>query len=723
MARLSVDDICQLPLPGTDIPDNVAFTPDGEALTYLRSQDGSMVRSLWRHDLATGERRVLAGPLPEASSEEVLGLEERLWRERTHTDALGVTAFSWASDAAAPTLMVPIAGRVFVASGDETLTGVRPLPEVANASTAVLSPDGLRIAFVRDGDVWAAPSDGSSPWRLTQDAEPGVLNGLAEYVAAEELDRFEGLWWSADSGHVAYAHVDQRGVPPYVIAHLGDDAPAYEEHRYPFAGGPNAALTLRVVAAGGGASLSCELGMRTGDYLARVVADPTGGWLAAVLPRDQRWLRVAPDGSTHELWIETAKPWINLDDDTRVLTDGRVLRSTERTGFRHLELRLPDGTLDRPLTDGDWVVTGVVHLDEPRGEVLFTATRDGVTERHVYAVPLEAPAAARDPARLTVESGWHEAVASRDGRRWVDTWSTLERAPAVVVRERDGGEPLVLHAPSVTNESLGVAAPGLLELTAADDVTPLNAALYRPAESADDAPPACVVWVYGGPHAQYVKRAWELTVQPLRRYLAQSGAAVLVVDNRGTAFRGLAFESILEGRLGGAELDDQVAAVRQVAARGEIDGQRVGITGGSYGGFMTLRALIHAADTFRVGVAISPVTAWDGYDTGYTERYLGTPASNAAAYRESSPLCEAEALQGDVLLIHGAIDENVHLRHSVRLLAALQAARRQVELVILPGDRHHGRTRDGLQTRDRRTASFLLRGLGLPLPSELADSP
>ncbi len=232
-----------------------------------------------------------------------------------------------------------------------------------------------------------------------------------------------------------------------------------------------------------------------------------------------------------------------------------------------------------------------------------------------------------------------------------------------------------------------------------------------------------MVWVYGGPHAQYVKRAWEMTVQPLRRYLAQSGTAVLVVDNRGTAFRGLGFESILEGRLGRAEVDDQVAAVRQLAARGEIDGQRVGITGGSYGGFMTLRALASASDTFRVGVAISPVTAWDGYDTGYTERYLGTPASNAAAYRESSPLYEAEALQGDVLLIHGAIDENVHLRHSVRLLTALQAARRNVELVILPGDRHHGRTRFGLQTRDRRTASFLLRGLGLPLPSELADTP
>jgi dipeptidyl-peptidase-4 len=228
-----------------------------------------------------------------------------------------------------------------------------------------------------------------------------------------------------------------------------------------------------------------------------------------------------------------------------------------------------------------------------------------------------------------------------------------------------------------------------------------------------------VVWVYGGPHSQYVKRAWEMTVYPLRQYLAQQGAAVLVVDNRGTANRGLAFESVLDGRLGGAELNDQVAAVDQLADRGEIDRGRVGITGGSYGGLMTLFALARAPGTFRVGVAVSPVTAQDGYDTAYAERYLGTPDSNPEGYRASSPLTCAADLGDGLLLIHGAIDENVHLRHSVRLMAALQAAGRDVELVILPHDRHRARTPDGLRTRDRRTVRHLLEGLGLPLPTEL----
>ena len=228
-------------------------------------------------------------------------------------------------------------------------------------------------------------------------------------------------------------------------------------------------------------------------------------------------------------------------------------------------------------------------------------------------------------------------------------------------------------------------------MTAADGVTRLDAALYRPAEPAAT-PPPCVVWVYGGPHAQYVKNAWEMTVSPLRQYLAQSGVAVLVVDNRGSNFRGLAFEAPLAGHLGSVEIADQCAAVEQLAAAGEIDGSRVAITGGSYGGFMTLMSVIRRPDVFRCGVAIAPVTDQRGYDTAYIERYLGHPTDEPEAYARSSVLPHADDLNGSVLVIHGAIDENVHLRHSIRLAAAVQARGRDLELVVLPDDRHRVRS-------------------------------
>ena len=206
--------------------------------------------------------------------------------------------------------------------------------------------------------------------------------------------------------------------------------------------------------------------------------------------------------------------------------------------------------------------------------MLFIGTADGPTERHLYAVSLDADAPERAPQRLTVEPGWHAAAVSRDGSRWADTWSDLDHAPSVTVRDRNGGSPVTVHASAGTAASLGRRPPVLRTVTAADGVTSLDAALYRPAEPAAT-PPPCVVWVYGGPHAQYVKNAWEMTVSPLRQYLAQSGVAVLVVDNRGSNFRGLAFEAPLAGHLGSVEIADQCAAVEQLAA-GRGDRRRRG---------------------------------------------------------------------------------------------------------------------------------------------------
>jgi dipeptidyl-peptidase-4 len=722
-ARLSLDDLWRLPLPGTDVPDAIDFTPDGTALTYLFSGADSLVRSLWLHDLRTGERRVIAGAPPGTESEQTLTHEERLRRERMRTSELGVTEFAWATHAPLPTLVVPIGGTVLVGVGADA-ANLHALPGVDGASGAVGAPDGRHVAFVRDGDLWVAPLQDGKPLRVTSDAEPAVFNGLAEFAAAEELDRYEGMWWSIDGQRLAFAHVDERSVPPFVISHLGADPPTHEEHRYPFAGGPNARVTLRIVALAAGQPIEVDLGMAEDDYLARVVAEPGGGWLVAVLPRAQRslrWLRVSAAGESQELWTETAQPWINLDSDTRVLSDGSILRTTERSGFRHIELRDPHGSRLRALTGGEWMVTSVVHVDEQRREVLFMGTADGVLQRHLYAAPLDVNQPTSEPRRLTDEPGWHEAVVSRDGRRWVDAWSTLERSPAVAVHDRDGGEPLVIHEAALTPASPGRLPPELFSLVADDGTTPLHAALYRPPSPAQR-PPPCVVWVYGGPHQQYVKLAWEMTVYPLRQYLAQCGVAVLVVDNRGSAHRGLVFEAPIASHFGGVELADQVAAVQQLAAAGELDPERVSITGGSYGGFMTLMAAIQRPDLFRAGVAISPVTAWEGYDTAYTERYLGCPQDEPAAYARSSVLPHAAELDGSVLLIHGAPDENVHLRHSVRLVAALQARDRDIELLILPDDRHRARSADGLRTRDRRTVLHLLTRLGVPLPDELASA-
>ena len=701
-----------------DAPGEVQFAPDGRAITYLFSGEGSLVRSLWHHDLLTGERSMIAGPLDQTTSEEALSRDEQLRRERTRTTGLGVTSYAWASASAEPTLLVPIAGGLFVATGGESAIGVHPVPGVEGAIGPLLSPDGSLISYSHDGDLCVVPVAGGSPRRLTDDTEPGVFNGLAEFAAAEELGRFEGAWWSADSTAIAYAHVDERGVPPTTIPHASGTEP--ETHHYPFAGGPNAHVSLRVSSLAGSGIREVALDMAADDYLARVLPHPAGGWLAAVLPRRQRtlaWYRVRADGSAQRLWVEEAEPWLNLDDDTRPLADGRILRSSERSGFRHLELRAASGELERVLTAGAWVVTGVIAIDSTRNEVLFTGTRDGVTERHLYAVSLDANAPVRDPERLTAEPGWHAPVASPDGARWIDTWSDLEHAPRVTVTDRDGPSTLI-HGSSTTAADEGLDPPELIELLAADGETTLHGAVYRGGRDRDAAAMSpCVVWVYGGPHSQYVMRSWTLTVNGLRQYLAGAGATVVMVDNRGTYFRGKSFEAPLAGQLGWTEVADQAAMLGQLAERGVVAPGGAGIVGGSYGGFMVILAMALEPERFPVGVAIAPVAEWSGYDTAYTERYLGTPEANPTAYRWSSALEQAAAVRGDLLLIHGTADENVHLRHSQQLLEGLREAGHVVELVELPEQRHRTRG-SAIRVRDERTVMHLLRGLGLPLPEE-----
>jgi dipeptidyl-peptidase-4 len=695
-----------------DLPTGIAFSPDGAALTYLVSEDGTNVRSLWWHDLATGRREVVVsgGAAGRSRSEASLPIEERLRRQRERETSLGVTRYRWS--AAGSTLIVPLDGRLFVATNGSRAT---ELPGVQGVQAAAVAPDGTRVAFVRGGEVHACTVGPGDVRQLTSDAADGVSNGLPDFAAAEELDRHDGLWWSGDGASLAWARVDERAIPAYALAGLTSRGFHVERHRYPFAGGPNARVRLLVApfpapgaASAGlpppGTPVEAGLDMAEDDYLARVVPHPAGGWLVAVLPRAQRrlrWWRVMGDGAAHPLWEEASEPWLNLDTDTRVLADGRVLRTTERSGFRHLEIRDADGGL-RALTAGTWMVTGLVGVSEPRGEAYILGTADGVVERHVYAVPLDAPRPVGRPVRLTREPGWHGAVFSRDGERWVDTWSTRREAPRVVARLRDGGEAIPVHAPSATAASLDLAVPELMEVTAADGKTRLHAALWRPAAAAR---PPLVVWVYGGPHSQYVREAWELTIHPTRQALAHAGFAVLVVDNRGTANRGLAFESAIAGRLGHAEADDQVAAVAELAARGVVDGSRVGITGGSYGGYMTIRCMERDPDRFTAGVAIAPVTDWTGYDTAYTERYLGPPGEHAAGYRSASAQAAAGRLRGALRLVHGELDENVHPWHSARLVAALRAAGGEASLSTIPGERHGFRSLRALLRRERVVVS------------------
>jgi dipeptidyl-peptidase 4 len=695
--RITPAMVARFPRPGTVVPGRIAYSPDSRWITYLYSERGDLVRDLWRFDVTTGRSEVLLRP-PESSLDEAsLSLEERLRRERLRLSEVGITEYWWARDA--QVLLTRIAGELHRWEAGELLRLTN------RAAYPQISRDGKHVFFVRGGEVWVIDDAGERA--LTSGAEPGVTNGIAEFVAQEELDRQQGFWVSRDARWLAFEQVDDRRIPVYPIVHQGTDQVEVEEHRYPFAGADNVRWRLGIVPMAGGTERWLDLGDPNAIYLARADWHPDGRLFVQRLHRD--WRRVdllAADPLTGELLTllsETTDPWVNLHHDLRFIDEtGEFTWSSECDGFRHLYLHARDGRLIRQLTQGDWTVDASLALDGNGRQLYFAAGKESPLQRHVYRVSLDG----RDPVALTSANGVHHAVFAPDFSSYVDTWDSIARPPSVTLYGIDGARIRVLHEAAPID--LDLPAPELRSFPA-DDGTMLFAAVYRP-DTRQPAP--VIVSVYGGPTAQTVQDSWSETVDLRAQMLTQHGFVVIKVDNRGSARRGLAFEAAIAQRMGDIEVRDQVAGVRWLDSSGVADASRVGIYGWSYGGYLTAMALLTAGEVFTVGVAGAPVAAWDGYDTAYTEKYMATPQQNPQGYRESSLLSHAHRLDGKLLLIHGLIDENVHFRHTARLMDALIKANRTYDLLIYPNERHMPRSERDREAMETRILEYFRRHLG-----------
>jgi dipeptidyl-peptidase-4 len=714
---LTLEDVSRYPRPGTAVPGAMRFSPDDALVTFLAGADDSLTQSLVAYDVAAGTRRVLFDAARGGLREETASREETLRRERLRERGLGVTSYAWAEKVRR--LLVPLAGKLRLVDLDEESDAEIPVAAGAPPLDARFSPCGRFVSYVQDAELFVAECFGGAPRQITTGARgTGRTNGLAEYVAQEEMARFEGHWWSRDSRFVAFEEVDETHIPVYRIVHQGKDVvgdAAQEDHRYPFAGAANAKVRLGVVPRDGGAPVWMDLG--GAEYLARATWFPDGSLVAQLQNRAQTELRVVrfdvATGHGTTLLVETTDVWINLHDMLRPLTKGAgelagaFLWASERSGFRHLELRAKDGRLLRELTGGEWMVEFVRAIDEERGLVWFLATKDGVLERHLYVASL----AGGEPRRVTQGRGMHDAVIDHAKRRFLDVHHAADHPPRVTLRSLDDGRELAaIHdgASDPRVAELGLAPPEFVELSSRDGVA-LHAMIYAP--TTGRAPWPTVVHVYGGPHKQNVSRGWDVAIDLRAQRLRQLGFLVFVLDNRGSSRRGLAFEGAVRWNMGDVEVRDQVDGVRWLVARGLADPARVGVYGWSYGGFMSLMCLARAPETFKCAVAGAPVTAWDGYDTHYTERYMGLPRENGDGYRAASVMAHASAIRGELMLVHGLLDENVHFRHTARLVNALNTAQKPHDLLLLPDERHMPRDEAGRAYVEGRMAAFFRKTL------------
>jgi dipeptidyl-peptidase-4 len=693
-----IEEVAATPLPGKALPTSFSFSQDGTSVFYLYGTGKHPVQQLYALDTATGATSVLVVPPGGGVQEDRLSPEEELRRQRARSLAIGLTEYSRAERS--DRLLIPVTGDLYVQDRPgEPLRQILDNAGKAPALTPAFSPDGEWVAYVQDAEVSIISSAGGAPRQVTRGARgTGKTNGLAEYIAQEELARSEGFWWSPDNRLIAFEETDETHIPLYRIIHQGKDTmgeEAEEAHHYPFAGQENARVRLGAVSIEGGEPVWMDLDMGEESYLGRVFWWQDGGLGAIILNREQTTislLRFDPGTGARSLILqETSDYWINLARrPITLLEDGRFLWLSERSGFRHLYLYQKDGSLIRRLTDGEWMVDAVRGVDERGGQVYFVGNREHPTETQLYAVSLEGG----DVRRITPEPGTHQVTVDAARQQCIDVYSALDTPPRVLLRSLvDAAIRQTLDLPPDSRiAEFGLEPPELVTLTNREGVT-LYGALYRPPAQYGAGPYPTIISVYGGPGPQMVANEWDLTARLDAQYLRSLGFLVFKLDNRGSARRGLAFEGAIKHRMGTVEVNDQVDGVHWLVEQGLADPARVGVTGWSYGGYMSLMCLAKAPDVFKVAVAGAPVTSWDGYDTAYTERYMGTPQSNPAGYAEGSVLTHVEQIKGKLLLVHGMLDENVHFRHTARLINALTRARKVYDLVIFPDERHMPRHR------------------------------
>lgn len=728
-----IEEIVQYPLPGYVAPTLISFSPDDSLITYLLSPDHTLSRKVFAFDLRSCKQELLFSPPDGGLDESNISPEEKLRRERSRERGLGVTRYEWMkSSSKKKTIMVPLPAGIYF----QDLSSLKPelkLPSspLSPIIDAHLSPDGTMIAYVRDFELHVLNLLFNEVRQLTFGAKGNTLtHGLAEYIAQEEMDRKNGYWWSLDSKFIAFTEVDSSEIPLYRIMHQGKNSvgpEAQEDHSYPFAGASNVKVRLGVVASAGGPITWMDL-LCGGDkdrlnndeeYLARVNWMHGSILTAQVLSRSHSRLKLIKfdikTGEREVMLIEEQEPWINLHDCFAPLDKGGTKSSTgfiwasEKTGERHLYLYDTNGVCLGAITEGDnWMVEQISGVNEAAGIVYFTATLDGPLEYNLYSTELfpDRTRSLPAPQRLTCGKGKHIVVLDHQMQTFVDIHDSLDSPPRVLLCSlHDGSLIMSLYEQPFTiprSKRLQLEPPEIVEIHAKDG-TVLYGALYKPDLRQFGPPPyRAVISIYGGPGVQLVCDSWMSTVDMRAQYLRSKGILVWKLDNRGTARRGLRFEGSLRCNVGKIDADDQLTGAEWLINQGLARMGRIGLYGWSYGGYLSAMTLARFPDVFSCAVSGAPVTSWDGYDTFYTEKYMGLPFENVNGYEFSSVMHHVHKMKGKLLLVHGMIDENVHFRHTARLVNALVAARKSYELLIFPDERHMPRRlRDRIYMEER----------------------
>jgi dipeptidyl-peptidase-4 len=692
---LSIDRIFSAPSLKGETPKSLKFSPDGSRVTYLQGKKDDLHRyDLWEYNLATKENKLLVDSQALFSGEEVLSDEEKARRERQRIYGFGILEYKFSNDGTA--LLFPLNGDIYYYNLISQ-TAKRLTKTPAFETDAKFSPKGNFVSYIREQNIYVLNISSGKERQLTKDGDQHIKNGMAEFVAQEEMNRMTGYWWAPDEANIAFLRVDESPVDIVIRNEIYAESIKLIEQRYPSTGTNNVKIQLATVDVKGKKIRFVDTGKETDIYLPRVKWLPDSENLAYQWQsRDQKVLRLKSynikNRKQKDLLTEKSDHWVNLHDDLTFLKESNsFIWASERDGFKHLYRMDNQGKVIAQLTKGDWVVDSLKSVDEKNGWLYFTGRADTPLERHLYKVPLDGKSP-EHVVRVTKRNGFHSIVFSEDNQSYLDTFSNIS-TPQQVSLHQANGEHLTWLAENKVTEQHPVkpyyddlVMPEFGSIKSQDGKADLYYKLFKPKNLEPGKKYPVIVKVYGGPHAQRVTNKWQGA--EMMQHMLQQGYIVYQLDNRGSNYRGTGFEFPIYGNLGEIEVADQVAGVKFLHSLPYVDKERIAIYGHSYGGYMALMSMFKASEYFQVGVSGAPVTDWMLYDTHYTERYLNHPKANATGYESSSVFPYAKDLTGALMVYHGMADDNVLFTNTTKLIKTLQDENKLFELMTYPGSKH-----------------------------------